>query len=145
MNHIDMRTGTRLVLLAIVGVVVSVALPSQQFTANDYFAVKPQDYRYLWYGSYENVFDSARIECTFGEIRLVSGGSVLRVPMRIAEHQWKSENTPTCVAGDTSRGRAMSLREYVRSEVFEVPPIGGAVKYLRMAAAYGSSTPHPSL
>ncbi len=123
------------VVIAVTVAVTPNTLVSQSFDNRDVFAVKPENYRYLFYGEYANTFDSARVVCTFGEVRCQTGSITRRLPLRVSERQWKEEHSFECRPGDTSQGRAWSLENSIRTANFAVPQQGGVIAFFRMANA----------
>lgn len=135
MNSSMKTVHSHLIIFVILLALSALDSSGQSFGSSDVFAVKPTDYRYLWYGEYFNSFDSARVVCTFGEAEIQSGSTNTRIALRLSESQFKSDASPGCVTSDTNRGRVTSLENFIRTEQFLVPSGGGTFNFLRMVTA----------
>ncbi len=97
-------TDNTLVAFTILFVMTCVSAMSRDST--DFTYITPANYRYLWYGQFQNHLDSCVVQYQIGEFRVhATPNSSERILMQLTEEQWRNAHCPIVVTGSASRGR----------------------------------------
>lgn len=116
LSSIERTTVKTLIVIFILLLVV----PELQATGNSaYFYYRNENKPLLHYYRFQNVFDSSRTTYVFGEVAMVSNGSIRRIPPDT------SVALDQKIAGLNSTGEDTLLRTYSRTQDFSL--IGGGV------------------
>lgn len=105
----------------------SMPAAAQMFYHDPFFAISTNDRRCLRYAVVRNVFDSAYVQFTIGELRVQTDNTVRRIPFELEE-----VGGQTMVQGTPMQGRDMSLAAFLHSAPFDVPQQGGNIGFFRM-------------
>lgn len=95
------------------------------------FSIRPGSEQYLRYLRYENLFDTATVACTFGEIRLIAGSSIRYIPLSTFAGELK------VTTGATGQGEDPVLLPLGTSKPFTIPAEAGVqIGFYRDMEAY---------
>ncbi|MBU3741551.1 MAG: hypothetical protein FGM24_04620 [Candidatus Kapabacteria bacterium] len=118
------QANTLVAVLMLLGVMPAAA---QTFYNDPFFAISTNDRRCLRYAVVRNVFDSAYVQFTIGELRVQTDNVERRVPFELEE-----VGGQTMVQGNAMQGRDTSLAALLQSAPFDVPQQGGSIEFFRM-------------
>lgn len=117
----------RLLTLFLVHSAMVAVLWAQPLYRDPLFAISPNDVRCLQYATIRNVFDSAYVQFTVGELRLRAGNTCRSIPLALDQFEPNLQ-----VQGDGSQGRDHLLASKLVSTSFELPLHDATLEFFRM-------------
>ncbi|MGB9856477.1 MAG: hypothetical protein ACPLKS_08085 [Caldisericum exile] len=139
---------TLLIFFSLFALLISISLFCQCpecDTSNFILSIKPEDSDYLYYGLFQNIFDSCGVSYEIGEFRIVDAtGSIRRIYLEFdstivsddSPYKYENETSPFVgILGSPTKGIDTILSSVLKTQIFIYPP-NSKIRFYRVLEAY---------